>query len=128
MYYVSRNNKKSEGIMILENLQVKHKAFGEGIVVSTSGKYFTVKFETAEKVFVYPDIFEKFLTLADGTVSEEINADIKIAKDAKQEIVNKKNEENLRAMTKGIVIPGKENVNLDSEDEEYRNKQESEEV
>ena len=48
--------------MILENLQVKHKAFGEGVVIATSGKYFTVKFETAEKVFVYPDIFEKFLT------------------------------------------------------------------
>ncbi len=114
--------------MILENLQVKHKAFGVGVVVSTSGKYFTVKFETAEKVFVYPDIFEKFLTLADGTVSEEINADIKVAKDAKQEIANKKQEENLRAMTRGIVIPGKENANLDSEDEDYRNKQESEDI
>ena len=128
MYYVLRNNKKSEGIMILENLQVKHKAFGEGVVVATSGKYFTVKFETAEKVFVYPDIFEKFLTLADGTVSEEISADIKVSKDEKQEIADKKHEENLRAMTRGIVIPGKENTNLDSEDEEYRNKQESEEV
>lgn len=114
--------------MILDNLQVRHKAFGEGVVVSTSGKYFTVKFETAEKVFVYPDIFEKFLTLADGTISDEISADIKISKDAKQEIANKKHEENLRAMTRGIVIPGKENVNLDSEDEEYRNKQETEEA
>ena len=114
--------------MILENLQVRHKAFGEGVVVSTSGKYFTVKFETAEKVFVYPDIFEKFLTLSDGSVSAEINADIELAKEAKQQIQNKKDEENLRAMTRGIVIPGKENANLDSEDDEYRNKQESEEI
>ena len=114
--------------MNLENLQVKHKAFGEGIVVATSGKYFTVKFESAEKVFVYPDIFAKFLTLIDGTVSEEIAADLKAANEVKQQIQNTKDEENLRAMTRGIVIPGKENANLDSEDEEYRNKQESEEV
>ncbi len=114
--------------MILENLQVKHKAFGEGVVIATSGKYFTVKFETAEKVFVYPDIFEKFLTLIDGTVSEEITSDLSAAKEAKQQIQNKKDEENLRAMTRGIVIPGKENANVDSEEDEYRNKQESEEI
>lgn len=114
--------------MILENLQVRHKAFGEGVVVSTSGKYFTVKFETVEKVFVYPDIFDRFLTLIDGTVSDEIKADLKAANEVKQQIQNKKDEENLRAMTRGIVIPGKENANLDSEDEEYRNKQESEEI
>ena len=30
----------------------------------------------------------------------------------------KKNEENIRSMTHGIVIPGKENAQLDSEDEE----------
>ncbi len=114
--------------MILEDLQVRHKAFGEGVVVATSGKYITVRFETTEKVFVYPDIFEKFLTLSDGTVSEEIAEDLRIAKAAKQQIQDKKDEENHRAMTRGIVIPGKENANLDSEDEEYRNKQESEEV
>jgi hypothetical protein len=114
--------------MISENIQVKHKAFGEGVVISTSGKYFTVKFETVEKVFVYPDIFEKFLTLSDGTVPVEITADLNAAKEAKQQIQNKKDEENLRAMTRGIVIPGKENANVDSEDDEYRNKQESEEI
>ena len=114
--------------MILENLQVRHKAFGEGVVVATSGKYFTVKFESVEKVFVYPDIFSKFLTLIDGTVSDEIKADLQVANEAKQKIQNKKDEENLRAMTRGIVIPGKENANLDSEDEEYRNKQESDEI
>jgi hypothetical protein len=115
--------------MILENLKVKHKAFGEGVVVSTSGKYFTVKFETAEKVFVYPDIFEKFLTLSDGSVSAEINADIKIAKEAKQQIQNKKDEENLRAMTRGIVIPGKENLNSETDEEEAREKNsEAEEI
>ena len=114
--------------MVLDNLHVKQRAFGEGVVVATTGKYFTVKFATAEKVFVYPDIFEKFLTLSDGTVSDEILADIKVAKDAKQAIEKKKQEENLYSMTRGIVIPGKENANLDSEDEEYRSKQESEEV
>ena len=107
--------------MVLENLQVKHKAFGLGQVVSTKGQYFTVKFESCEKIFVYPDIFEKFLTLEDGSVSGEILADIAAAKAAKQAIIDQKKEENIRAMTKGIVIPGKDGSLIDPDDE-IRNK------
>ena len=75
-----------------------------------------------EKKFVYPDSFERFLTLADGTVSEDILNDIKVSKDAKQLIIDKKNEENLRAMTRGIVIPGKE-ASADTDDDEQSNKE-----
>lgn len=113
--------------MVLENLQVKHKAFGSGTVTSIKGQYFTVKFSSCEKIFVYPDIFEKFLTLEDGTVNDEILADLGKAKADKQKIIDTKREENVRAMTKGIVIPGKENNGLDGEDEEsYKNKEEEE--
>ena len=104
--------------MNFENLEVKHKAFGDGVVVSSQGKYITVKFDGTTKVFVYPDIFEKFLTLADGTVSDEIIKDIESANQIKKQIQDKKHEENLRAMTKGIVIPGKEIVLEEGEDEE----------
>lgn len=109
--------------MIFENLSVRHKSFGEGTVIARNGQYFTVKFDKMEKTFVYPDIFEKFLTLADGTVSDEIMADLSAAKVKKQQILDKKTEENLRAMTRGIVIPGKEMTVADSDEEErgYRN-------
>ena len=115
--------------MNFENLEVKHKAFGAGVVTAKQGKYITVKFASAEKVFVYPDIFEKFLTLADGTVSDEISADLSKTNMQKMEILNKKHEENLRAMTKGIVIPGKD-ISAESEEEENRIKsaQEPEEI
>ena len=114
--------------MNLENLEVKHKVFGSGIIVSAQGKYITVKFDSCNKTFVYPDSFEKFLTLADGTVSEEILADISCSREEKRQIQDKKNEENLLAMTKGIVIPGKEIVLDENEDEENREKSESEEI
>ena len=104
--------------MVLENLRVLHKSFGEGVVISQKGQYFTVKFASVEKTFVYPDIFERFLTLADGSVSEEIIADVKLSKEAKQKIIDKKTEENNLAMKRGIVIPGKENLNGEYEDEE----------
>ena len=35
--------------MSLDNLEVKHRAFGSGVIVSTNGKYITVKFDTATK-------------------------------------------------------------------------------
>ena len=112
--------------MNIENLKVKHKAFGEGVVCAMNGNYITVKFEQTQKIFVYPDIFEKFLTLADGTVTDEILADLEKSKSHKQSIIDKKNEENLRAMTKGIVVPGRENTNGDFDEEERKNSEKEE--
>lgn len=106
--------------MLTINMEVLHKAFGKGTVVSMNGKYFTVQFDSAQKTFVYPDAFEKFLTLADGSTSEVIDTDLQTVKAEKQKEIDKKNEENRRAMTHGIVIPGKENVNAEGEDEEGR--------
>ena len=104
--------------MVLENLEVQHKTFGLGTVIATQGKYMTVKFEIGEKNFVYPDSFEKFLTLKDGTVSEEILSDLAVSQAAKQQIIDKKHQENLRSMTRGIVIPGKEEI-IESDEEEH---------
>ena len=109
--------------MVLNSLQVKHKAFGVGIVVDHIGSYITVKFDTAEKKFVYPDVFEKYLTLADGTVPEEISVDIEASKRAKQLIIDRRNAENANAMNRGIVIPGKE-PSREGENDENRYKDE----
>ena len=116
--------------MIINNLAVKHKSFGNGTIIAQNGKYITVKFDSTQKVFVYPDIFEKFLTLSDGTVSEEILADIKAANDEKQAVLNNIREENRRARERGIVIPGKENQTAEAEDDDnnYKNKTESDEI
>ena len=113
--------------MILENTRVKHKTFGDGIITECSGNYITVSFEGCVKKFVYPDSFERFLTLDDGTVSPEIQSDIEESKRAKQLILDKKNEENLRAMTRGIVIPGKESTG-DTEEDDFHGNKDSEEI
>lgn len=112
--------------MVFENLQVRHKSFGVGTIIAKDGKYIKVKFAGAEKMFVYPDAFEKFLTLADGSVSEQIKADIVVANMAKEKILAAKQEENLRAMTHGIVIPGKEGSSESEEEENYKNSSDSE--
>ena len=111
--------------MVFENLEVLHSTFGKGVILSKNDKYITVKFDTCQKVFVYPDAFEKFLTLADGTVSDEINRDLDARNKQKQKISEEKREENYRAMTRGIVIPGKE-LNIDGEEDENKNAQEEE--
>ena len=105
--------------MISTNVEVSHKTFGKGVILSVSGKYFTVKFDVAQKTFVYPDAFENFLTLSDGTVSDEILLDIKGVKAERQRIIDAKNAEDERAKKMGTVIPGKE-MPTDNEDEESR--------
>ena len=111
--------------MVLVDLAVKHKAFGEGLIVAQNGSYITVRFGAADKTFVYPDVFEKYLTLADGSVTDEIKCDVETSKRAKQAIQDKKNEENLRAMTRGIVIPGKDTTREnDEEDPRFKDPEE----
>ena len=112
--------------MVFENLQVRHKAFGLGTVVANDGKYIKVKFDNVEKNFVYPDSFEKFLTLADGTVTDEILADLAAANAVKAKILAAKHEENVRAMTHGIVIPGKAGTPESEEEDGYKNSTEVE--
>lgn len=94
--------------MLSEATKVKHKVFGDGSVIAVNGKYFTAKFSDTEKIFVYPDVFEKFLTLEDGTLSDEIRSDLEALHATKKQIIEEKHKENERAMTRGIVIPGKE--------------------
>ena len=110
--------------MISQNAHVKHATFGIGSVIDLQGKYMKIKFATAEKTFVYPDAFEKFLTLEDGTVTSDILADLDEVKRQKRAIQEKKNEEQLHTMTHGIVIPGKELVTLEPTDTESRLKSE----
>ena len=115
--------------MVLENIQVKHKSFGDGIVTEQVGKYITVDFGSIKKKFVYPDSFESFLSVTDADLNQKILCDIAESKAAKQVIIDKKNEENLRAMTRGIVIPGKEaTVGEGEEDESARFNKETEEI
>lgn len=103
--------------MVFENLKVRHKKFGVGEVVSTEGKYLVIRFAECTKNFVYPDAFEKFLTLEDGTVSDEILADLSVSKGIKAQLEEEKNNERIHSMTHGIVIPGKEIV-TEGDDEE----------
>lgn len=110
--------------MLLVNDRVKHLSFGIGTVVECQGKYMRIKFGAAEKTFVYPDAFERFLTLEDGSVSDEIKMDLEEVKKAKQVIRDKKNEEQLHTMTHGIVIPGKEIPLFENNDTESRLKNE----
>ena len=115
--------------MNFENLEVVHKSFGDGVISKKEGKYITVVFSSCQKVFVYPDIFEKFLVPKDSAALSQINLDLETSKSEKQKIIDKKNAENLRAMTHGIVIPGKETATPDSEEEEMRFKNtESEDI
>ena len=113
--------------MVFQNIKVTHKTFGDGIVTTHEGNYINVSFGGAVKRFVYPDAFDKFLTVDDESVLSAIKVDIDASKRAKQIIIDKKNEENYRAMTRGIVIPGKEaNAEGEGEDEDSRNKESEE--
>ena len=49
--------------MSMIGLKVIHKTLGIGTIIEHKNSYITVEFETKTSGFVYPDAFEKFLTL-----------------------------------------------------------------
>ncbi|MCA5010542.1 hypothetical protein HP393_18950 [Clostridioides difficile] len=59
--------------MQLEGMEVSHMKFGEGKVMELEEKYITILFPQGEKKFLYPNSFNKFLTLKDKKVQTEMN-------------------------------------------------------
>lgn len=55
--------------MNLINQKVKHKVFGKGIIISLNAKHIKIDFGIKGiKMFVYPDVFKKFIVLNDTTL------------------------------------------------------------
>lgn len=48
--------------MDLMNVKVRHKVFGDGIIVAKKNSYITVRFSNDEKKFEYPNAFDGYLT------------------------------------------------------------------
>lgn len=66
---------------------VNHKTFGQGTVVSVEGKYITVRFSDTygDKTFVYPDVFDGYLTYEDESLQKEISETINIKKEKRKQ-------------------------------------------
>lgn len=78
--------------MDLINLMVKHKVFGEGIIISHENSYITVKFQQAEKKFIFPNDFDGYLTTENNIIAEKINQKLEHIKLAKKEEKEKQAE------------------------------------
>lgn len=63
--------------MDMKNQQVTHTVFGTGSILRSDDRHLTVAFpEHGEKLFVYPDAFEKFLTMSDPTLAVQVKGDL----------------------------------------------------
>lgn len=55
--------------------QVTHITYGDGKVSAADGEYIKVLFVIgSERIFQYPDAFEKFLSCADSGLNDEISS------------------------------------------------------
>ena len=58
--------------MQLTGQNVNHTAFGEGVIKGQKGNIITVEFPQGEKRFLYPDVFEQYLTMSDPAAAQKI--------------------------------------------------------
>ena len=59
--------------MDLTNKQVLHKSFGKGSIVECTESHMVIHFPSGNKKFVYPDAFEKYLTIVDKRAADSID-------------------------------------------------------
>lgn len=78
--------------MNLINEEITHKVFGEGNVVEHEDSIITIDFNDDVKKFVYPDAFEKFITLNNESTAKSLN-EIFLKRQLEEEVLEKKREE-----------------------------------
>ncbi|NSL52777.1 DUF4433 domain-containing protein [Bacillus sp. P2(2020)] len=62
--------------MNLRGVSVYHNVFGEGIIKQCDENYLVVSFSQGDKKFVYPDVFENFISVNDTKIAEFIHLEI----------------------------------------------------
>lgn len=78
--------------MNLVNKEITHKVFGEGNIVGHEKSIITVDFNEDIKKFVYPDAFEKFITLNDSTTANSLK-EIFMKRKIEEDALEKQREE-----------------------------------
>jgi len=76
----------------LINEEITHKVFGKGNIVDHEESIITVDFNKDIKKFVYPDAFEKFITLKNQDTAETFKK-LFLQRKLKEEVLEKKREE-----------------------------------
>lgn len=85
-------NKKECGLVNLINEEITHKVFGEGNIVDHEDSIITIDFNEDIKKFVYPDAFEKFITLNNESTAKTLK-EIFLKRKLKEEVLEKEREE-----------------------------------
>ncbi|REB06479.1 malate synthase [Sporosarcina sp. BI001-red] len=78
--------------MNLINEEVTHKVFGEGNIVEHEESSITIDFNKDIKKFVYPDAFEKFITLKDKRTAKSLK-EIFLKRKEEEEVLEREREE-----------------------------------
>ena len=85
---------------------VGHARFGDGVISRIDGRQMTVRFETGEKHFVYPDAFSGYLALRDPDAAAEVAEARSEARRARELLESRDRRERACLSDKGIVISG----------------------
>ena len=78
--------------MNLINEEITHKVFGEGSIVGHEDSIITIDFNDHTKKFVYPDAFDKFITLNDQSTADSLEK-IFLQRRLEEEVLERQREE-----------------------------------
>ena len=91
--------------MNLINKKVTHKRFGMGSIVKHNDSSIEINFATENKMFVFPDVFGKHLTLHDKSVAHSFEKILQEKEmERKEEELKKEEEKRLQRKNLGTSL------------------------
>lgn len=96
--------------MNLVNKKVVHGTFGKGNIISCDEDYVEIDFESGTKKFVFPDVFGKYMTIADEKASELVKKEIKKSEAESEKEALKIKEENMLARERRQALAQKKGI------------------
>lgn len=78
--------------MDLINAQVRHKRFGDGVVLLFDGTNMTISFSGTDRILRYPDTFEAKMFAIDPDIQAQINCDVQTKQQEEQQAIEEAKE------------------------------------
>lgn len=86
---------------------VGHARFGDGVIVRIEGRQMTVRFESGERRFVYPDALSEYLAVRDPDAEGEVSLLLSASRRAREALESQRRLERQYLSDRGTVISGR---------------------
>ena len=106
--------------MNMTGVNVVHKVFGAGSIISHDDNHLIISFANEEKRFVYPDAFKEFISASDQKIDAAIKKEIALAEEGIIAAIESEKAKEILCKEEMQIKQGKNSLHSDNNDTRVR--------